>query len=196
MRLKKRGRNHFCAENSSVPILLLALTVALTGCAGAPGVVDSDPVIAGKRYADAPILLGAVQMRLQLREGAAPRDAARAPENLRLSLGFRAGQDRARVIVSGATLTYGQDGVAEVVTRHEALGSAQGCPIDASSVLPLDYWFNATVDAQAWTCVTLALVTPGRLAGDALELRFDPVNVDGELVRALPVTFARRAPPE
>jgi len=171
--------------------------VILAGCAGAPAVVEADPVIAGKRYADAPIVLGAVQMRLRLREGAAPRDAARAPENLQLSLGFRAARERARVVVSGATLKYGKDGAAgEVVTRHEALGDAQGCPVEASSVLPLDYWFNATVDAQAWTCVTLALVTPGRLAGDALELRFEPVNVDGELVRALPVTFVKRAPPE
>jgi hypothetical protein len=175
---------------------LLLLAMALAGCAGAPIVVEADPVIAGKRYADAPILLGAVQMRLRLREGAAPRDAARAPENLQLSLGFRARSDRARVIVSGATLRYGTDGVAEVVTRHEALGSAQDCPVDAHSVLPLDYWFNATVDAQVWTCVTLGLVTPGRRAGDALELRLEPVNVDGELVRALPATFVKRAPPE
>jgi len=176
---------------------VIALTAALlAGCAGAPAVVEADPVIAGKRYVDAPIMLGAVQMQLRLREGAAPRDAARAPENLQLSLGFRARRDRARVIVSGATLKYGQGGVAEVVTRHEALGSAQGCPLEASSVLPTDYWFNATVDAQAWTCVTLALVTPGRLAGDALELRLDSVNVDGELVRALPVTFVKRAPPD
>lgn len=168
----------------------------LAGCAGAPAVVEADPVMAGKRYADAPMMLGAVQMRLHLREGAAPRDATRAPENLQLSLGFRARHDRARVIVSGATLTYGANGVGEVVTRHEALGTAQGCPMEASSGLPLDYWFNATVDAETWTCVTLALVTPGRLAADALELRFDPVNVDGELVRALPVTFVKRAPPE
>ena len=182
------------AKRGAVSMLLLVL--ALAGCAGAPAVVEADPVIAGKRYADAPIGLGAVQMRLRLREGAAPRDAARAPENLQLSLGFRATRDRARVIVSGATLRYGTDAVAEVVTRHEALGSAQGCPVDASSVLTPDYWFNATVDAQGWTCVTLGLVTPGRRAGDALELRFDPVNVDGELVRALPVTFVKRAPPE
>jgi hypothetical protein len=193
MSTKKKGTELFSGlKNSSVPILFLMLA----GCTGAPVVVESDAVIAGKRYADAPILLGAVQMRLLLREGAAPRDAARAPENLQLSLGFRARQERARVIVSGATLKYGAQGVAEVVTRHEALGSAQGCPVEGTSVLPLDYWFNATVDAQAWTCVTLALVTPGRLAGDALELRFEPVNVDGELVRALPVTFVKRAPPE
>lgn len=170
--------------------------VMLAGCGSTPVRVEADPVMAGKRYVDAPMMLGAVQMRLQLREGAAPRDAARAPENLQLSLGFRARHDRARVIVSSATLKYGANGVGEVVTRHEALGSAQGCPVEASSVLPLDYWFNATVDAETWTCVTLALVTPGRLAADALELRFDPVNVDGELVRALPVTFVKRAPPE
>lgn len=179
----------------------IAMWVAVTGlmlagCAGAPAVVEADPVVAGKRYADAPIMLGEVQMRLRLREGAAPRDAARGPENLQLSLGFRARRDRARVIVSGATLKYGQAGVAEVATRHEALGSAQGCPIDASSVLPLDYWFNASVDADTWTCVTLALLTPGRMAGDVLELRLEPVNVDGELVRTLPVTFVKRAPPE
>ena len=175
-------------KNRSVPILLVAAVLA--GCAGAPAVVESDPVIAGKRYADAPIALGAVQMRLRLREGA-------SPENLQLSLGFRAARERARVVVSGAALKYGKDGaVAEVVTRHEALGDAQGCPVSTDSVLPVDYWFNATVDAQAWTCVTLALVTPGRLAGDALELRFEPVNVDGELVRALPVTFVKRAPPD
>ena len=193
MTTKKMGTELFSGlKNGSVPILLLVLA----GCAGAPAGVESDPVIAGKRYADAPIMLGAVQMRLLLREGAAPRDETRAPENLQLSLGFRAARERARVVVSGATLRYGKDGVAEVVTRHEALGSAQGCPVEASSVLPPDYWFNATVDEQAWTCVTLALVTPGRLAGDALELRFEPVNVDGELVRALPVTFVKRAPAE
>jgi len=182
-------------KNFSTLWILAALLAA--GCSSQPAVVESDPVIAGKRYADAPIVLGAVQMRLRLREGAAPRDAARAPENLQLSLGFRATRERARVVVSGAALKYGKDGaVAEVVTRHEALGDAQGCPVEADSVLPVDYWFNATVDAPAWTCVTLALVTPGRLAGDALELRFEPVNVDGELVRALPVTFVKRAPSE
>jgi hypothetical protein len=171
----------------------LAGIVLLAGCAGAPPVIEADPVIAGKRYVDAPIVLGAVKMRLMLRDGAAPRDAARAPENLQLSLGFLAAHDRARVVVSGATLRYGKDGkVADAVTRHEALGSAQGCPVEATSLLSLDYWFNATVNAESWTCVTLAFVTPDRLAGDTLELRFEPLNVDGELVRALPVTFARR----
>lgn len=175
----------------------LAAALLLAGCAGAPPAVESDPVIAGKRYADAPIMLGAVQMRLLLREGAQPGDAARAPENLQLSLGFLAARERARVVVSGARLAYGADGkIAEPVTRHEALGSAQGCPVEATSLLTLDYWFNATVNDHAWTCVTLAFVTPGRLAGDALELRFDPLNIDGELVRALPVTFVKRAPPE
>lgn len=175
--------------------MVLAAALALTGCAGAPPVVEADPVIAGKRYVDAPVSLGPVKMLLRVREGAPASDAALAPQNLQLSLGFLARNDTARVVLSRATLVYGADGTtAEVVTRHEALGSAQGCPMDGASVLPPDYWFNASVGPQTWICVTLGLVTPGRRAGDVLELRMEPLNVNGELIRALPITFAQRPP--
>jgi hypothetical protein len=170
---------------------LLLGAVLLSGCGGAPAVREADPVIAGKRYGDAPILLGAIKMRLRLREGAAPRDAARAPESLQLSLGFLGANDAARVVLSGAALGYGGK-TAEAVTRHAARGSAEACEMDGATLLPLDYWFNATVTPESWSCVTLAFVTPGRAAADALELRFEPLNVDGELVRALPVTFVPR----
>ena len=33
---------------------------------------------------------------------------------------------------------------------------------------------------------------PGHRPGDPLELTFEPINVNGELVRMLPVTFAYR----
>lgn len=174
--------------------MVLAASLAVAGCAGAPPVVEADAVIAGKRYVDAPVSLGPVNMLLRVREGTPPRDPELAPQNLQLSLGFRATHDTARVVLSRATLAYGAGGAAEVVTRHEALGSAQGCPMDGASVLPPDYWFNASVGPQTWICVTLGLVTPGRRAGDVLELRMEPLNVNGELIRALPITFAMRPP--
>lgn len=175
-------------------VLAASLAVLLAGCAGAPPVVEADAVIAGKRYVAAPVSLGPVKMLLRVREGTPAGDPALAPQNLQLSLGFRATHDATRVLLSRATLAYGDGGAAELVTRHEALGSEQGCPLDAASVLPPDYWFNASVGPQAWTCVTLGLVTPGRRAGDTLELRMEPLNVNGELIRALPITFAVRPP--
>ncbi|MGH8481773.1 MAG: hypothetical protein ACRES8_04860, partial [Nevskiaceae bacterium] len=60
----------------------------LAGCAGAPVERESDPVIAGTRYAGTPVEFGAVRMLLRVRESAPPDDEARAPENARLSLGF------------------------------------------------------------------------------------------------------------
>jgi len=169
--------------------------VLLAGCGGAPPAVEADAVIAGKRYVDAPVMLGPVKMLLRIREGAAAKDPALAPENLELSLGFLAAQDTAKVVLSNATLLYGKDGkAAEAVTRNQAKGSAQGCSMENSAVLTLDYWFNATVNEEFWNCVTIAFVTPGRLATDVLELRMEPLNVNGELIRALPATFAVRAP--
>ncbi len=165
----------------------------LAGCAGAPAERESDPVIAGTRYAGTPVDLGGVKMWLALREGPAPQDAELASENLRLTLGFLAAGDSARVVLSRATLRYGER-VAELVARQQAAGSAQGCAADGGAALAADYWFNATVTAASFSCVTLAFVAPGRRAGDALELRMEPINVDGELVRTLPVAFAPRAP--
>ncbi|MGH8482687.1 MAG: hypothetical protein ACRES8_09510, partial [Nevskiaceae bacterium] len=96
-------------------------------------------------------------------------------------------------VLSRATLRYA-DKPAELVTRQQAQGSAQGCAPGGSAPLALDYWFNATVTAESWTCVTLAFVMPGRRAGDALELRMESLTVDGEVVHTLPVSFATRAP--
>lgn len=199
---KKRGRIYFpetlrilgnLAKNRSVPFLL---ALVLAGCAGGSGPgVEADAVIAGKRYADAPVALGPVRMHLRLREGTAPADEALAPENLELSLGFLAAGEDARVVLRGATLAYGGEGrAAELVTRHQARGDGAGCESARGAGLSLDYWFNATVTGEFFNCVTLGFVTPGRRAGDALELRMEPLNVNGELIRALPVTFARRAP--
>ena len=175
----------------------LVLGVLLAGCAGGgsdPG-VEADAVIAGKRYADAPVALGPVQMHLRLREGVPPADEALAPENLELSLGFLATGESARVVLRGATLAYGSEGrAAELVTRHQARGDTAGCELARGAGLNLDYWFNATVTGEFFNCVTLGFVTPGRRAGDVLELRMEPLNVNGELIRALPVTFATRAP--
>lgn len=173
---------------------VLLVAALLAGCAGAPPAVEADPVMAGKRYVNTPMALGPVKMMLRLREGAPPKDETRAPENLELSLGFLAPHETARVLLSNATLAYGREGkVAEVVTRNQAIGSAQGCAIEGAGTLPLDYWFNATANDKLWNCVTLAFVTPGRLKSDVLELRMEPLNVNGELIRALPVTFATRA---
>lgn len=163
----------------------------LAGCAGAPTELESDAVIAGTRYAGAPVDLGTVRMWLALREGAAPDGSPSG--NLRLTLGFLAADDTARVVLSRATLRYG-DRAAELVARRQAPGSAQGCGADGGAALAQDYWFNAPVTAASFTCVTLAFVAPGRGAGDALELRMEPINVDGELVRTLPIAFAARAP--
>lgn len=174
------------------PALVLGAAL-LAGCAGGGPAVEADAVIAGKRYADAPVALGPVHMRLRLREGTVPSDDALAPENLELSLGFLAAGDSARVVLSGATLAYGSEGrAAELVTRHQARGSAADCDFARGPGLNLDYWFNATVTGEFFNCVTLGFVTPGRRAGDALELRMEPLNVNSELIRALPVTFAVR----
>jgi hypothetical protein len=172
----------------------LAGAVLLAGCGGAP-VVEADPVIAGKRYVNAPVSFGPVKMMLRIREGAPNKDEKLGPENFELSLGFLAAHDTARVVLSSATLSYGADGkVAEPVTRNQAKGSAQGCTLESSAVLGQEYWFNATVNEEFWNCVTIGFVTPGRLATDALELRMEPLNVNGELIRALPITFAVREP--
>lgn len=174
--------------------MVVAVAAALVaGCAGAPERAVADPVIAGKRYVDAPMSLGAVKMLLKVYEDAPGSGAESGPQNLELSLGFLASGETAKVIVSGATVAYGGK-TGELVTRHESLGSAQGCGVDRAASLPEDYWFNASVTDKLWSCVTLAVVTPGRMANEVLELRMEPINVNGELVRVLPVTFVRRPP--
>jgi len=160
--------------------------VLLAGCAAAPVETVSDPVIAGTRYRGAPIELGAIKMQLALREGA-------VAENVRLTLGVLASGDTARVVLSRAQLRYGGK-AAELATRHATPGTAMGCADEAGALLEPDYWFNATVTTKSWSCVTLAFLLPGRKAGDALELRVEPLNVEGELVHMLPVTFMPRAP--
>ena len=172
----------------SARALLLGI-VALAGCAGAPVELASDAVIAGTRYAGTPVELGPVRMRVSLREDAPPAGAAQ--ENLRVVLGFLASGEPAQVVLSRATLRYG-DKVATLVARQAAGGTAQDCAPGGGAALPLDYWFNATVTAQAWRCVTLAFVAPGRMNADRLELRAESLSVDGEAVHLLPVTFARR----
>jgi hypothetical protein len=173
-------------------VALLCGALLLAGCAGAPAERESDAVIAGQRYDGTPVNLGAVKMRLSLRESAPPQGGTSAPENARLSLGFLAAAGSARVLVGGATLRYGER-TAELVTREQAQGDAQGCvPDGGGAMLALDYWFAATVTADAWNCVTLAFVTPGRRAGDELELHLGTLNVDGELVHTLPVGFVPR----
>jgi len=193
MNTEKRGQNYLFWKNRSVPIF--GLVAVLAGCGGAATVVEADPVMAGKRYAEAPMVLGAVKMKLKVREGAAGSEPESGPQNVELSLGFLAANESARVILSSATLSYGGKS-GEVVTRHESLGSGQGCSYDRSASLPQDYWFNASVTDKLWSCVTLGIVTPGRMKSDRLELRMEPLNVNGELVRALPVTFVERPPPE
>ena len=164
-------------------IAVLAAGV-LAGCARAPIERAADPVIAGTRHAGA-IELGPVRMHLVLHEDA-------TPANARLSLGFVAAGDAARVVMSRATLGYAGR-AAELVARQAAPGAASGCAAGGGKGLDLDYWFNATVTAESWTCVTLAFVMPQRRAGDALELRIESLTIDGEVVHTLPVTFARRA---
>jgi hypothetical protein len=176
-------------------VLSTMALAAVAGCSSQPALVEADPVMAGKRYADAPMVLGAVKMRLKVREGAAGSEPESGPQNIELSLGFLAANESARVILSSATVSYGGKS-GEVVTRHESLGTGQGCSYDRSASLPQDYWFNASVTDKLWSCVTLGILTPGRMKGDRLELRMEPLNVNGELIRALPVTFIERPPPE
>ena len=167
-------------------VLATTLVLALAGCAAAPVETVSDPVIAGTRYRGAPIELGPVRMLLTLRDG----DVA---GNARLTLGVLATGDAARVVLSRAQLRYGGK-PAELVTRHAAPGTAMGCADEGGAVLDTDYWFNAAVTSKSWSCVTLAFLMPGRKPGDVLELRMEPLNVGGELVHTLPVTFTPRAP--
>lgn len=183
-------------HTSKVVLGLLLGAASLAGCGGAPTVVEADAVIAGKRYVDQPVVLGAVKMWLKVREGAAPADETKGPENLELSLGFLAKHEDAKVILSSATLSYGEGKTAEISTRHAAKGTDKGCEMERGAGLTLDYWFNATVNDEFWNCVTIALVTPGRMKTDVLELKMEPINVNGEQVRTLPITFVVRPPAE
>jgi hypothetical protein len=173
----------------------IAAAVLLGGCATAQTVVEADPVIAGKTYVDRPVSLGRVKMMVDLQPQVVETDdeAGAAPgEQLDLTLGFLATGEAASVVARSGTLRSKKDGAAgELVARFQAGGTALGCVPTSGADLTVDYWFNGTATGQ-WKCVTLRFRVPGRLPTDPLELTFEPINVGGELVRALPVTFAFR----
>lgn len=172
----------------------IAAAALLTGCATAQTVVEADPVIAGKAYADRPVSLGRVKMIVDMHaqmiegEGEAPAPG----EQIDITLGFLASGEPASVVARTGALKSKRDGATgELVARFQAGGTALGCVPSTGADLALDYWFNGMTAGQ-WKCVTLRFRVPGRQPTDPLELTFEPVNVGGELVRMLPVTFAFR----
>jgi len=174
----------------------IAAAALLAGCATAQTVVEADPMIAGKAYADRPVSLGRVKMMVDLHAqalgGEGDDGEPAAGEQIDITLGFLAAGEPASVVARSGALKSKQDGaVGELVARFQAGGTALGCVPTAGADLALDYWFNGMATAQ-WKCVTLRFRVPGRQPTDPLELTFEPVNVGGELVRMLPVTFAFR----
>lgn len=172
----------------------IAAAALLGGCATAQTVVEADPVIAGKAYVDRPVSLGRVKMRVDLQPQSLEGDGeGPAPgEQIDLTLGFAAAGEPVSVVARTGTLKSKKDGTeAELVARFQAGGTALGCVPTAGADLAADYWFNGTATAQ-WRCVTLRFRVPGRQPTDPLELTFEPINVGGELVRTLPVSFALR----
>lgn len=172
----------------------IAVAALLGGCATAQTVVEADPVIAGKTYVDRPVSLGRVKMRVDLHAQPVEGEEGGPPpgEQIDLTLGFVATGEPASVVARSGTLRSKTDGAAgELIARFQAGGTALGCVPAAGADLALDYWFNGMATAQ-WKCVTLRFRVPGRQPGDPLELAFEPINVGGELVRTLPVTFAFR----
>ena len=175
---------------------MLLLAGLLAGCSTVQTVVEADPVIAGKTYSHKPVLLGRVKMQVDLHTQTLESDdddAAAGAEQIDITLGFVASGEPTSVVARSGTLKSKKDGQeAELTARFEARGSSIECVAEAGKELGLEYWFNGTVKGDLWKCVTLRFRLPGHQPQDPIELTFEPINVGGELVRMLPVTFAFR----
>lgn len=173
---------------------MIAAAALLAGCTTAQTVVEADPVIAGKTYASRPVVLGRVKMAVGLQAQVVDEDDPAAAEQLDVILGFlAAGGEPTSVVARSGALKSGKDGAAgELVARFQARGSSIECVAELGGEMGLEYWFNGTVKPDQFSCVTLRFRLPGHRPGDPLELTFEPVNVGGQLVRLLPVTFTFR----
>lgn len=171
---------------------MMAVAALLAGCATAQTVVEADPVIAGKTYAARPVALGRVKMAIDLQGQVVNEDVA-AAEQLDVTLGFLAAGEPASVVARSGALVSKKDGASgELVGRFQSRGSSIECVAELGAELGLEYWFNGTVKADHFKCVTLRFRLPGHQPGDPVELTFEPINVNGQQVRMLPVTFAFR----
>lgn len=175
-------------------VQMLVLAGLLAGCSTVQTVVEADPVIAGKTYSHKPVPLGRVKMLVELHPQTLERgDDAAGAGQIDITLGFVASGEPASVVARSGALKSKKDGQeAELAARFEARGSSIECVAEAGKELGLEYWFNGTVKGEQWKCVTLRFRLPGHQPQDPIELTFEPINVGGELVRMLPVTFAFR----
>lgn len=175
------------------PKALVAAAVLLTGCSTAQTVVEADPVIAGKTYHQKPITLGRVKMAVGLQPQIADAADPAVAEVVEVTLGFLASGEPTSVVARSGALKSRKDGAeAELITRYDTPGSSIECVGETGGELGLEYWFNGTVKGEQFKCVTLRFRLPGHQPTDPIELTFEPINVGGELVRMLPVTFAFR----
>ena len=172
---------------------LIAAGVLLAGCSTAQTVVEADPVIAGKTYASRPVALGRVKMVVDLQAQVVDEDDPAAAEQVDVVLGFLAAGEPASVVARSGALKSKKDGAeAELVARFQSRGSPIECVAELGAELGLEYWFNGMVKGDQFKCVTLRFRLPGHKPGDPVELTFEPINVGGDPVRMLPVTFAFR----
>ena len=173
--------------------LVVVAAVLLAGCSTVQTVVEADPVIAGKTYANRPVALGQVKMAIDLQPQAVDGNDPAAAEQIDITLGFIASGEPASVVARSGALKSKQDGAeAELTARFEARGSPIECVAEVGKELGLEYWFNGTARAEQFNCVTLRFRLAGHQPTDPIELTFEPINVGGRLVRLLPVTFAFR----
>jgi hypothetical protein len=118
------------------------------------------------------------------------------PEQVDLTIGLRSARHATGMVVISGGLRYGADRRdAAVAGRVRVAGTAEGCTTETLPELVeigLDYLFNATVGAEAWTCVTVRFQAPGRAPLDPLYLALNPISFGGELIRVLPIELAPR----
>lgn len=175
------------------PKTLIAVAALLAGCSTAQTVIEADPVIAGKAYRQKPIALGRVKMAVGLQPQNADESDPAAAELVDVTLGFLATGEPTSVVARSGALKSGKDGaLAELTARYDTRASSIECVGETGGELGPEYWFNGTVRGDQFKCVTLRFRLPGHRPGDPIELTFEPINVGGELVRMLPVTFAFR----
>jgi hypothetical protein len=174
------------------PKLLIAAAALLAGCSTAQTVVEADPVIAGKTYHQKPITLGRVKMAVGLQSQIADDDDPASAEIVDVTLGFLASGEPTSVVARSGALKAKDGAEAELVARYDTRASSIECVGETGTELGLEYWFNGTVKGEQFKCVTLRFRLPGHQPGDPVELTFEPINVGGQLVRMLPVTFAFR----
>jgi hypothetical protein len=174
--------------------ILIAAIVLLAGCSTVQTVTEADTMIGGRAYRDQPIDLGRVKMMVtlqpQVKEG---EKFVTDPEHVEIVIGFLTGGEATSVVAHSGTLVSRKDGkAAELVARFQARGNDARCLAETVGELTTDYWFNGRAGAEAWKCALLRFRLPGHQPTDPLDLNLEPVNVGGELVRVLPVTFVFR----